>query len=97
MAEIDSSRPSEWRRLFAIAFDLIGQLRANAGGYLFDWSFGGGTAMMIQIGHRESHDVDIFLDDPQPLGFIDPSKNSLRFETVSTAIRATVRLPEIRL
>ncbi|WP_352570972.1 hypothetical protein [Mesorhizobium sp. M0074] len=27
--------------------------------------------MMIQINHRESHDVDIFLDDPQLLGFID--------------------------
>lgn len=36
--------------------------------------------MMIQIGHRESHDIDIFLDDPQLLGFIDPSKSPLRFE-----------------
>lgn len=38
--------------------------------------------MMIQIGHRESHDVDIFLDDPQLLGFIDPSKSSLQFDVV---------------
>lgn len=36
--------------------------------------------MMIQIGHRESHDIDIFLDDPQLLGFIDPSRSRLRFE-----------------
>ncbi len=28
---------------------------------------------MLQIGHRESHDVDIFLPDPQLLGFLDPS------------------------
>lgn len=82
MAEISGHRPSEWRRLFAIALDLIGQLRANAGGYPFDWSFGGGTAMMVQIGHRESHDIDIFLDDPQLLGFIDPAKSSVLFETV---------------
>jgi len=82
MAEISGHRPSEWRRLFTIALDLIGQLRTNAGGYPVDWSFGGGTAMMLQIGHRESHDVDIFLDDPQLLGFIDPSKASLQFETV---------------
>jgi hypothetical protein len=27
------------------------------------WTFGGGSAMMVQIGHRESHDVDIFLPD----------------------------------
>ncbi|MER9430442.1 nucleotidyl transferase AbiEii/AbiGii toxin family protein [Mesorhizobium sp. M0408] len=37
--------------------------------------------MMIQINHRESHDVDIFLDDPQLLGFIDPSKSQLSFST----------------
>lgn len=80
MADHDRRRPSEWRRLFNIAVDLIDQLQEKAGGYDFDWSFGGGTAMMIQIGHRESHDVDIFLDDPQLLGFIDPSKSRLRFE-----------------
>jgi hypothetical protein len=85
MVDVHSRRPSEWRRLFNIASDLIDQVRQNAGGYEFEWSFGGGTAMMIQIGHRESHDVDIFLDDPQVLGFIDPSRNELRFETVPAA------------
>jgi hypothetical protein len=82
MASQDDRRPSEWRRLFRIAVDLIDQLRENAGGYDFEWSFGGGTAMMIQIGHRESHDIDIFLDDPQLLGFIDPSRSRLRFDLV---------------
>lgn len=80
MAERAGRRPSEWRRLFRIAVDLIDQLHANAGGYDFEWSFGGGTAMMIQIGHRESQDIDIFLDDPQLLGFIDPSRSPLSFE-----------------
>lgn len=36
--------------------------------------------MMIQIGHRESHDIDIFLDDAQILGFLDPGKVDLRFK-----------------
>ncbi|RUX43727.1 hypothetical protein EOA33_28615, partial [Mesorhizobium sp. M4A.F.Ca.ET.050.02.1.1] len=54
----------------------------NAGAYDFEWSFGGGTAMMIQVGDRESHDIDIFLDDPQLLGFIDPSRRQLHFETI---------------
>jgi len=36
--------------------------------------------MMFQIGHRESHDIDIFLDDPQLLGFIDPPRSRLRFD-----------------
>jgi hypothetical protein len=72
-------RSSDWRRLFVIACDLLDQAAVNSGGYPFDWSFGGGTAMMIQIGHRESHDIDIFLDDPQVLGFFDPAKADLRF------------------
>jgi hypothetical protein len=82
MVDVPGHRPSEWRRLFTIALNLIDQLQANAGDYPVDWSFGGGTAMMIQIGHRESHDVDIFLEDPQLLGFIDPAKTSLQFEEV---------------
>ncbi|TIR86250.1 MAG: nucleotidyl transferase AbiEii/AbiGii toxin family protein [Mesorhizobium sp.] len=82
MAGQDGRLPSQWRRLFGIAADLIDQLRENTGGYDFEWSFGGGTAMMIQIGHRESHDIDIFLDDPQLLGFIDPSRGQLRFDLV---------------
>lgn len=82
MAGPDNRRPSEWRRLFRIAIDLIDQLRQNAGGCDCEWSFGGGTAMMIQIGHRESHDIDIFFDDPQLLGFIDPSRSHLHFETM---------------
>lgn len=79
MADTHNQRPSDWPRLFAIAGDLIDQIDANTGGYPFGWSFGGGTAMMIQIGHRESHDIDIFIDDPQILGFLDPGKVDLRF------------------
>jgi hypothetical protein len=44
------------------------------------WTFGGGTAMMLRIGHRESHDVDIFLPDPQLLSFLDPQKRDFQFE-----------------
>jgi hypothetical protein len=85
MVDFPRRRPSEWRRLFLIAANLIDQLREKAGGHEFEWSFGGGTAMMIQIGHRESHDIDIFLHDPQLLGFIDPSKNQLSFGMVPAA------------
>lgn len=36
--------------------------------------------MMAQIGHRESHDVDIFLQDPQLLSYLDPQKHDFEFE-----------------
>lgn len=35
---------------------------------------------MLQIDHRESHDVDIFLADPQLLPFLDPEKHDFKFE-----------------
>jgi hypothetical protein len=44
------------------------------------WTLGGGTAMMLQIDHRESHDVDIFLQDPQLLPVLDPQKQDFTFE-----------------
>jgi hypothetical protein len=44
------------------------------------WTFGGATAMMLQIGHRESRDIDIFLPDPQLLPFLDPQRHDFQFE-----------------
>ncbi|MDA8345288.1 MAG: nucleotidyl transferase AbiEii/AbiGii toxin family protein [Thermaerobacter sp.] len=39
------------------------------------WSFGGGTALRLQIGHRDSHDIDIFLEGPQWLSVLSPRLN----------------------
>lgn len=62
---------SRWGWLFDQACSIIEQ--ANATVDLVDrWSFGGGTALMLQIDHRESFDIDIFLDDPQLLPFLNP-------------------------
>lgn len=36
--------------------------------------------MMLQVNHRESHDVDIFLSDPQVLPFLDPQTHDFEFE-----------------
>ncbi len=35
---------------------------------------------MLQIDHRESHDIDIFLPDPQFLAYLDPQKRDFEFE-----------------
>ena len=40
--------------------------------------------MMLQIGHRESHDVDIFLPDPQLLSYLDPRTHDFTFEIEPT-------------
>jgi nucleotidyltransferase AbiEii toxin of type IV toxin-antitoxin system len=77
---VSASQPqSDWARLFRIARAHIRQV--NAEQELIDhWTFGGGTALMLQIGHRESRDVDIFLNDPQLLPFLDPQKRDFLFE-----------------
>lgn len=77
-----NQRPSEWRKLFGVAVELLDQVKVQRGGYDFQWSFGGGTAMMLQIGHRESHDIDLFFDDAQLLGFLDPARSDLIFSVM---------------
>jgi hypothetical protein len=58
---------------------MIGQV--NSEQRIIDhWAIGGGTAMMLQIDHRESHDIDIFLRDAQLLHFLDPQKRDFNFE-----------------
>lgn len=36
------------------------------------WTFGGGTALMLRLAHRDSHDIDLFLTDAQLLGYLSP-------------------------
>lgn len=64
-------RPSEWPILFDLAMGILDGFR-EVQGFVPAWSFGGGTALMLQIDHRESHDIDLFLDDPQFLPFLNP-------------------------
>lgn len=74
---------SDWKRLLRIACSLIEQANKDYK-YIESWSFGGGTAMMLQIDHRESHDIDIFLNDPQLLGYLNPSLHDFDFELAPT-------------
>jgi predicted nucleotidyltransferase component of viral defense system len=52
-----------------------------------DWTFGGGTALMLQIDHRLSHDVDIFLGDPQFVGYLDPAKLDFKFKIAPSSYK----------
>jgi hypothetical protein len=73
----------DWARLFRVARALIHQVNARQS-IIDRWTFGGGTAMMLQIEHRESRDVDIFLHDPQLLSYLDPAKHDFVFELQPT-------------
>jgi Nucleotidyl transferase AbiEii toxin, Type IV TA system len=74
---------SGWARLFRIACDLIHQVNSDT--LIIDhWTLGGGTAMMLQIDHRESHDVDLFLNEVQLLPFLNPQTHDFKFEIAPT-------------
>jgi Nucleotidyl transferase AbiEii toxin, Type IV TA system len=72
-----------WARLFKTARALIQQVNSEQP-VIDHWTLGGGTAMMLQIDHRDSHDVDIFLSDPQLLSFLDPQKRDFRTDLLPT-------------
>jgi hypothetical protein len=42
-----------------------------------DWAFGGGTAMRLAYDHRESKDIDIFLNDAMVLNGLSPRLNDV--------------------
>ena len=60
-----------WETLFQRALVLIDAAR-QSGAPLDDWSFGGGTVLMRRHHHRVSKDIDIFVADPQFLGYLSP-------------------------
>jgi Nucleotidyl transferase AbiEii toxin, Type IV TA system len=60
-----------WQTLLAHAFTLLDEIARHGIADPF-WTFGGGTVLMLRHGHRLSKDIDIFVPDPQYLGFVSP-------------------------
>lgn len=69
-----SDRLNAWEILFRRALSIIDAVAAS-GTRFDDWSFGGGTVLMRRYRHRVSKDVDIFVPDPQYLGYLSPRLN----------------------
>lgn len=70
MSTLDLNRPGVWTELFPHALKLMAHLERQTSHPL--WTFGGGTVLMLRIGHRQSKDIDLFVPDPQYLGFVNP-------------------------
>lgn len=69
-----------WEGLFPHAFALMNEVKVHGGVEPF-WTFGGGTVLMLRYDHRLSFDIDLFVPDPQYLGFMTP-----RLSAVAEAI-----------
>jgi hypothetical protein len=67
-----------WRSLAELAACMISIAEQHAKSKL-DARLGGGTRLMLALQHRISHGVDLFIRDPQWLGYLTPRLND-RFE-----------------
>ena len=89
--------PGVWEGLFVQALRLIDDISLRGKADPF-WTFGGGTVLMLRHGHRRSKDVDIFLPDPQYLGFVTPRLSeiaeSITGDYVEAAAYVKLLLPQ---
>ncbi|KRI01536.1 nucleotidyl transferase AbiEii/AbiGii toxin family protein [Curvibacter sp. PAE-UM] len=81
MSKLDLNRPGVWRELWPQALGLMTHLEGMVHQPL--WTFGGGTVLMLRHGHRLSKDIDLFVPDPQYLGYVNP-----RLSDVAEAVSA---------
>jgi hypothetical protein len=63
--------PTQWDALLRRALASI-QTLEDSGFALRYWTFGGGTVLMLRLDHRDSKDIDLFVTDPQVLGYLSP-------------------------
>jgi hypothetical protein len=68
---MDDERLKTWEILFQRALILIDDARER-GIRVDEWTFGGGTVLMRRHRHRLSKDVEIFINDPQFIGYLSP-------------------------
>jgi predicted nucleotidyltransferase component of viral defense system len=67
----DSLPGGIWQGLLQQAYSLIDEIAVHGIQNPF-WTFGGGTVLMLRYRHRVSKDIDIFVPDPQYLGYVSP-------------------------
>lgn len=61
-----------WKPLLERALFLLEDLSTVGGVSDPFWTLGGGTVLMFRHNHRASKDVDVFVSDPQYLGYLTP-------------------------
>ena len=68
-----------WEQLLPHALKVIEDIKTHGVSNPF-WTFGGGTVLMLRYQHRISKDIDIFVPDPQYLGFATPRLSDVAAE-----------------
>jgi predicted nucleotidyltransferase component of viral defense system len=85
-----------WTILLQEALKIIDDLEARGGITNPFWTFGGGTVLMLRYGHRLSKDIDIFVPDPQYLGYVSPRLSEVAAEVSEDYVEAAGYVKLIR-
>ena len=91
----DWCQHGSWRRLATLAHTLVADAEARAGTRMSPL-LGGGTRLMLALRHRISHDIDLFIRDPQWIGYLSPRLND-RFEGVIAGYSEEANAIKLRL
>ena len=93
----DDQRLKIWEGLFERALVLVDDARKR-GLPVDEWTFGGGTVLMRRHKHRLSKDIDIFIDNPEFLGYLTPrlsdAAESLTTDYVEDTEYVKLRFPD---
>lgn len=66
--------PEQWRGLMALTVEAVDSVDPTGS---LAWSFGGGASLAVDLGHRISHDVDVFLDSAAAMKELVPVTNAV--------------------
>ena len=83
-----------WRELARVAADMVADAEQHAGAEMHP-KLGGGTRLMLAFEHRISDDIDLFIRDPQWIGYLTPRLND-RFESVITGYEESATALKLR-
>jgi hypothetical protein len=70
----DFRHTGSWKKLEEVALDLVRSAESRANSAM-NPILGGGTRIMLAYEHRISHDIDLFIRDPQWISFLTPRLN----------------------
>ena len=81
----------DWKDLLETAIEIL----EKAGIKAEDWTFGGGTALMLYFHHRKSKDIDIFLSNPLKKRFQHIKSKEKEINLSDLQLEKPVNLEEI--
>ena len=85
-----------WSSLLQHAFTILDDLKQHGGIQNPFWTLGGGTVLMLRHQHRLSKDIDIFVPDPQYLGFVTPRLSDVAAKVAQDYVEAAGYVKLIR-